>query len=56
MTKIGSLAELFIEDVNKEDSAIIGLFGKIVNDLFKVFFFAGIPFFIYVLFQFANVF
>lgn len=56
MERLGSLADLFIEDVNKEESAIIHSFDKIVNFLFKVFLMAGIPFFLYVLIQFANKF
>lgn len=56
MERIGTLADLFIEDVNKENSTIINFFNIIVNSLFKVFSIAGIPFFLYVLIQFANKF
>ena len=56
MEKMAAFAELFVEDVNKEDSMIIELFGNIVNFLFKTLQWAGIPFVIYVLFEFAGLF
>jgi hypothetical protein len=56
MERLGSLAELFIEDVNQENSMVVELFGNIVNFLFKAVLVSGIPFLAYVLFEFAGVF
>lgn len=56
MEKLSTLAEMFVEDVNKEDSMIVNLFGGIVNTLFKGFVVAGIPFLLYVLVEFAGLF
>lgn len=56
MQRLGILAEMFVEDVNSEDSVVVELFGNIVNFLFKVFQFAGIPFLVYVLLEFAGLF
>jgi len=55
MERLGNLAAIFVEDVNKEDSMIIELFGTIVNFLFKFLLWAGIPFFVYVLLEFAGL-
>jgi hypothetical protein len=55
MEKLGTLANLFVEDVNKDDSVILEAFGRIVNFLFNTFSLAGIPFFLYVLLQFATL-
>lgn len=56
MERLGNLAGIFIEDVNKEDSAILDLFDMILNFLFKTILVAGVPFFLYVLIQFAGLF
>ncbi|ESU30165.1 hypothetical protein G3A_23220 [Bacillus sp. 17376] len=56
MERLGILAEMFVEDVNKEDSMVIELFDTIVNFLFKVFQLTGIPFLVYVLLEFAGFF
>ncbi|WP_226676882.1 hypothetical protein [Mesobacillus jeotgali] len=56
MQRLGILAEMFVEDVNNEDSVVVELFGTIVNFLFKVFQLAGIPFLVYVLLEFAGLF
>ena len=55
MEKLETLANLFVEDVNKEDSVILEAFGRIVNFLFNSLLFVGIPFFLYVLLQFATL-
>jgi hypothetical protein len=56
MERLGNLAAMFVEDVNKEDSMIIELFGTFVNFLFKILLWAGIPFLVYVLLEFAGLF
>ncbi|WP_415817430.1 hypothetical protein [Mesobacillus thioparans] len=54
MRRLAALTEMFVTDVNKEDSVIVEFFGSIVNKLFKVFQVAGIPFLIYVLLVFSG--
>ncbi|MBT2662463.1 hypothetical protein [Bacillus sp. ISL-45] len=54
MERLGILAAMFVDDVNKEDSMIIELFGTIVYILFKILLWAGIPFLAYVLLEFAG--
>lgn len=54
MKTIGTLAEMFVADVNKENSVIVEFFGSIVNSLFKVIQVAGIPFLVYVLLEFSG--
>lgn len=54
MGKMNTLAGLFVEDVNKEDSAIIGLFESVISFLFNIIIFAGVPFLLYVILQFAS--
>lgn len=56
MEKVNTFAGMFLEDVNKEDSVIIELFGNIVNFLFKTFLAVGVPFSIYVLLKFNGFF
>lgn len=56
MEKINTFAGMFLEDVNKEDSVIIELYGNIVNFLFQMFLAVGVPFSIYVLLKFAGFF
>jgi len=56
MERLGNLAEMFVEDVNKEDSAVLDLFDNMLNILFKLICAAGIPFLLYVMLQFANLF
>jgi hypothetical protein len=56
MERLGSLAEQFVEDVNKENSSILSLYEDIVHSLFKMILAAGIPFFVYVLLQFTALF
>lgn len=56
MERLGILAAIFVEDVNKEDSMVIELFGTIVNSLFKILLWAGIPFLVFVLLEFAGLF
>jgi hypothetical protein len=56
MERLGILAGMFIEDVNKEESMVVELFGNIVSTLFKVFLLAGIPFLFYVMLQFIGLF
>ncbi|WP_213368039.1 hypothetical protein [Mesobacillus boroniphilus] len=56
MERLSTFAEMFVEDVNKEDSMVVGFFGTIVNILFKAFLLAGIPFIAYVLLEFAGLF
>lgn len=55
MEKLSNLAQCFVEDVNREDSSVIDLLGKLVDTLYTVFYLAGIPFFLYVLLQFARI-
>lgn len=54
MVNMANFAERFVEDVNHEESMIIELFGTIVNFLSKSLLWAGIPFVIYVLLEFAE--
>jgi hypothetical protein len=54
MERLGTLAEKFVADVNKEDSVMVEFFGKFVNSLFKIFQVAGIPFLVYVLLAFTG--
>ncbi|MDQ0411982.1 MULTISPECIES: hypothetical protein [Mesobacillus] len=54
MKAIVTFTEMFVKDVNKENSVIVELFGRIVNVLFKIFLSAGIPYFIYLLLEFSN--
>lgn len=56
MERLGNLAEMFVEDVNKENSMVVELFGNVVNFLFKAILVSGIPFLAYVLFEFAGLF
>ncbi|MGV2938582.1 hypothetical protein AB5I83_03250 [Mesobacillus sp. LC4] len=56
MERLGILAEMFVEDVNKENSMVVELFGSIVNFLFKAVLVLGIPFLAYVLIEFAGLF
>jgi hypothetical protein len=56
MERLNTFAGMFLEDVNKEDSVIIELFGNIVNFLFNMFLAVGVPFSIYVLLKFACLF
>lgn len=56
MERLGTLAEMFVEDVNKDDSAVLELFESILNFLFNIFLVTGIPFLLYVLLQFFNLF
>jgi hypothetical protein len=56
MKRLITFTGMFVEDVNKEDSVIIDLFGNILNFLFKMFLVVGVPFFIYVLLKFAGLF
>lgn len=56
MERLGILTEMFVEDVNKEESMVIELFGTVVNFLFKILMWAGIPFLAYVLLEFAGLF
>ncbi|MEH7441541.1 hypothetical protein V7201_04310 [Bacillus sp. JJ1122] len=55
MERLGTLAEMFVEDVNKDDSAVLELFENILNFLYKFLLVAGIPFLLYVLLQFFNL-
>jgi late competence protein required for DNA uptake (superfamily II DNA/RNA helicase) len=48
-------AQALIQDVNKEDSVIIEAFGKATDMLFKAIVFSGLPFLIWVLFQFSTL-
>lgn len=54
MVNMAKFAERFVEDVNNEESMIIELFGTIVNFLFKSLLWAGTPFVVYVLLEFAE--
>jgi hypothetical protein len=45
----------FIEDVNKENSKTIHIFGNITNYLFKILTWAGIPYMIYLIWTFSNM-
>ena len=56
MERLGNLAEMFVEDMNKENSMVVELFGNVVNFLFKAIVVSGIPFLAYVLFEFAGLF
>ena len=56
MEKFNTFAGMFLEDVDKDDSVIIELFGNFVNFLFKMFLAMGVPFLIYVLLKFAGLF
>ena len=56
MERLGTLAAMFVEDVNKEDSMVIELFGTIVDFLLKSLLWTGIPFLVYVLLEFAGLF
>lgn len=53
MVKLSKFAQGLVEDVNREDSIVVEMAGKMVDLLFNVFLLAGIPFFLYVLLQFA---
>ncbi|WP_173427564.1 hypothetical protein [Mesobacillus campisalis] len=48
-------AQAVIQDVNKEDSVIIEVFGKVTDMLFKIIVFSGLPFLIWVLIQFSRL-
>ena len=41
MERLSIIAEMFVEDVNKEDGIVVEFFGTIVNFLFKVILLAG---------------
>jgi hypothetical protein len=56
MERLGNLAEMFVEDVNKEDSAVLELFSNMLYILFKLICATGIPFLLYVVLDFANLF
>jgi hypothetical protein len=56
MERLNTFAEMFVEDVNKEDSVIIDLFGNIVNFLFKLVLAVSLPGSIYVLLKFTGLF
>jgi hypothetical protein len=47
--------EAFIEDVNKENSKTIHIFGNITNYLFKILTWAGIPYMIYLFWTFSKM-
>lgn len=55
MERLGILAELFVEDVNKEDSAVLESFENILDFLYKIILVAIIPILLYVLLQFSNL-
>lgn len=55
MERLGALAEMFVKDVNKEESAVLELFENILDFLFKMILVAGIPFLLYVLLLFTNM-
>ncbi|WP_197280094.1 hypothetical protein [Bacillus sp. FJAT-27251] len=48
-------AQAVIQDVNSEESVIIEAFGKVTDMLFKIIMFSGLPFLIWVLFQFSRL-
>lgn len=54
MEKLETVVGMIVEDVNKEESAIVGLFGTMVNFLFKTILACGIPFMLYVFLQFIG--
>jgi len=56
MERLGTLAGMFVKDVNKEESVVLELFENILDFLFKMILVAGIPFLLYVLLQFSNLF
>lgn len=55
MERLGALAEMFVKDLNKEESVVLELFENILDFLFKMILVAGIPFLLYVLLQFTNM-
>lgn len=55
MKRLGHLAEVFIEDVNREDSAVFGTFASMLDILFKTILIAGVPFLLYVVIQFIGL-
>ncbi|WP_157081361.1 hypothetical protein [Neobacillus soli] len=54
MSNIQLKFEAWMEDVNKEDSHTLRLFEKIINTLFSLIKWAGIPFVFYLLFELAR--
>lgn len=55
MERLGSLAEVFVEDVNKDDSIVLGFFDAVLDILFKTLLMAGVPFLLYVVIQFKGL-
>jgi hypothetical protein len=53
--KLFVLAETFVEDVNKEDSAILGFYSILLDIGFKTLILFGVPFLLYVLIQFNGL-
>lgn len=53
MMGLSKFAIMVSEDVNHENSKIIELFNKILNNMFKFILVVGIPYFIYLLSQFT---
>lgn len=49
MTKVATIIETIINDVNKEESVILSIFHKMLQMNFKLIVFLGIPFLIYVI-------
>jgi hypothetical protein len=55
MTTIQSLIAEFIEDVNREDSHFLHYCENLTNFLFFIIKWGGIPFIVYVLFEFSRL-
>ncbi|MEO2075378.1 MAG: hypothetical protein ABGX20_08250 [Bacillus sp. (in: firmicutes)] len=55
MSKLQVKLEAWIEDVNQEDGFTLQLFEKIVETMFIMIKWAGIPFVLYLLFEMARL-
>lgn len=55
MERLGSLAEVFVADVNKDDSIVLSFFASILDILSKIILMAGVPFLLYVVIQFIGL-
>ncbi|WP_157452477.1 hypothetical protein [Bacillus sp. J33] len=54
MTSISKLAALIKEDVNSEESLIVNLYSNLLNGLYKLIVWFGVPFLIFILVSFIT--
>ncbi|MEH7300713.1 hypothetical protein [Neobacillus drentensis] len=54
MSKLQLMLEAWVEDVNQEDSLTLQLFEKILETMFLLIKWGGIPFVLYLLFEIAR--